>query len=150
LIVECDSAVLKEITDAFRFNDAVLRHLTLSRNEAVTAASPMALAVEEEKVKDRESQRRRDAKAAAETAMLSTSDYELDAVEGSDDDELEPAEEIAEEEAPAEVMPAHEVVAVVAAAGEATAEQVDEATDENSEESTADAADEPAAEAKSA
>ena len=66
---ECVYDVVKEITSAFRFNDAVLRHLVISRKEAITAASPMALAVEEEKAKERESQRRRDAKAAAETAM---------------------------------------------------------------------------------
>ena len=67
---ECTYDVVKEITSAFRFNDAVLRHLVISRKEAITAASPMALAVEEEKTRERESQRRRDAKAAAETAML--------------------------------------------------------------------------------
>ena len=66
---ECTYDVVQEITSAFRFNDAVLRHLVISRKEAITAASPMALAVEEEKAKERESQRRRDAKAAAETAM---------------------------------------------------------------------------------
>ena len=71
LNVECDHGVLNEITGAFRFNDAVLRHLVISRKEAVTVASPMALAVEEEKQKERESQRRRDAKAAAETATAS-------------------------------------------------------------------------------
>ena len=43
LNVECDHGVLKEITGAFRFNDAVLRHLVISRKEAVTIASPMAL-----------------------------------------------------------------------------------------------------------
>ena len=76
LNVECDHDVLKEITGAFRFNDAVLRHLVISRKEAITQASPMALAVEEEKVKERESQRRRDAKAAAESAMRSSSNGE--------------------------------------------------------------------------
>ena len=76
--VECGHDVTKEITSAFRFNDAVLRHLVIGRDEAITAASPMALAVEEEKAKERESQRRRDAKAAAETKMLSDND-EVDA-----------------------------------------------------------------------
>ena len=40
--VECGHEVIKEITSAFRFNDAVLRHLVISRKEAITAASPMA------------------------------------------------------------------------------------------------------------
>ena len=67
--IECNHDVVEEITTGFRFNDAVLRHLVIQRKDAVTAASPMAVAVEEEKVKEREAQRRRDAKAAAEAAM---------------------------------------------------------------------------------
>ncbi len=39
--IECDQKVLDEITTAFRFNDAVLRNLVLSRDGAVTEASPM-------------------------------------------------------------------------------------------------------------
>ena len=74
LNVECEYSVIDEITSAFRFNDAVLRHLVINRKTAITEASPMAVAVEEEKVKEREAQRRRDAKAAAEAAMSSESD----------------------------------------------------------------------------
>ena len=40
--VECTGAALAELEDAFRFSDAVLRHLTLARDEAVTDASPLA------------------------------------------------------------------------------------------------------------
>ncbi len=40
--VECTAAALAELEDAFRFSDAVLRHLTLARDEAVTEASPQA------------------------------------------------------------------------------------------------------------
>ncbi len=95
LNVECAHAVIDEITSAFRFNDAVLRHLVIKRDEAITAASPMAIAVEEENAKERESQRRRDAKAAAESAMLAKAADEsaaeetekpaADKVESSDD-----------------------------------------------------------------
>lgn len=46
--IECNQAVLDELEHAFKFNDAVLRHLTLSTNDAVTAASPM---MKEEKSK---------------------------------------------------------------------------------------------------
>lgn len=74
LNVECNYDVIEEIKNAFRFNDAVLRHLIINRTEAITAASPMAVAVEEEKTKERESQRRRDAKAAAESALLVDND----------------------------------------------------------------------------
>ena len=69
LNVECEHDVIEEIRGAFRFNDAVLRHLVISRDEAVTEASPMAVAVAEEKAKEREAQQRRDAKAAAEAAL---------------------------------------------------------------------------------
>ena len=44
---ECTGDALAEIESAFRFNDAVLRHMVIRRDEAVTEASP--LAKEEEK-----------------------------------------------------------------------------------------------------
>jgi small subunit ribosomal protein S6 len=76
LNVECDDEVLEEIKGAFRFNDAVLRHMVLSRKKAITEASPMAVAVAEEKAKEKEAQQRRDAKAAAEAAMRSDAEEE--------------------------------------------------------------------------
>ena len=39
--IECDQETLSELEHAFRFNDAVLRHLIINRNDAVTEASPM-------------------------------------------------------------------------------------------------------------
>ena len=87
LNVECGNDVIDEITSAFRFNDAVLRHLVINRKAAVTEASPMAIAVEEEKVRERESQRRRDAKAAAESAMLADSRSDDESMD-DDGDEL--------------------------------------------------------------
>ena len=47
--LECDQKALDELTGAFRFSDAVLRHLVVSMNEAVTEPSPMAKAAQEEK-----------------------------------------------------------------------------------------------------
>ena len=47
--VECDQHTLGEIENAFRFNDAVLRHLTIQTKHAVTEASPM---MKEEKSKN--------------------------------------------------------------------------------------------------
>ena len=38
--IEVDQETLDELEHGFRFNDAILRHLTLARDEAVTAASP--------------------------------------------------------------------------------------------------------------
>ncbi len=45
--IECTSGVLEEIKSAFRFNDAVLRDLIISRPEAVTEPSPLAKAKDE-------------------------------------------------------------------------------------------------------
>jgi small subunit ribosomal protein S6 len=39
--VECDQETLDELDHAFRFNDAVLRHLTVNMTAAVTEPSPM-------------------------------------------------------------------------------------------------------------
>ena len=47
LNVECDQKTLAELTGAFRFSDAVLRHLVTSVETAVTEPSPMARAEEE-------------------------------------------------------------------------------------------------------
>jgi small subunit ribosomal protein S6 len=50
--IECDGATLAELEGIFRFNDAVLRHLTVRRQEAVVEQSIMLKAKEE---KDRSS-----------------------------------------------------------------------------------------------
>jgi small subunit ribosomal protein S6 len=39
--IECDQETLDELEHAFRFNDAVLRHLTIKTKTAVTAPSAM-------------------------------------------------------------------------------------------------------------
>ena len=97
--VECDYGVIEELKGAFRFNDAVLRNLVISRDEAVTEASPMAVAVAEEKAKEKEAQQRRDAKAAAEAAMRKESEAaEADKAEASEAAAEKPAEEPAEAE----------------------------------------------------
>jgi small subunit ribosomal protein S6 len=40
--IECDQPTLDELESGFRFNDAVLRSLTLVREAAITEPSPMA------------------------------------------------------------------------------------------------------------
>jgi len=105
--VEANHDVISEITAAFKFNDAVLRHLVISRKDAITEPSHMAVAVEEEKAREKDSQRRRDAKAAAESAMLAAKPKEADTPEAGEEVAVEekateeaPAEEKATEEAP--------------------------------------------------
>ena len=46
--IECNDATLTELEHAFKFNDAVLRHLIVAMSEAVVAPSPM---MKEEKAK---------------------------------------------------------------------------------------------------
>src|SRR5262245_28407714 len=49
LNLECDSKTLNELTGAFRFSDAVLRHLVIKMDKAVTEPSPMARSTDEER-----------------------------------------------------------------------------------------------------
>ena len=40
--IECSQDVVEELERAFRFNDAVLRSMTIRRDEAITEPSPLA------------------------------------------------------------------------------------------------------------
>jgi len=60
LNVETDQKTLQELTGAFRFSDAVLRHLVVNMDEAVTEPSPMAKAAQEEKEGGPRRERRED------------------------------------------------------------------------------------------
>ena len=156
--VECPFGVIAEIKSAFKFNDAVLRHMVLARDEAVTEASPMAVAVAEEKAKEKEAQQRREAKAAAEAAQRAEEEKaaadapaEEPVAEAADEAPAEEPAAEAAEDAPAE-KPAAE------AAEEAPAEKAPAADEDKADATEAEAAqtedaaegsDEPA-EAKSA
>ena len=52
--VECGVAELDEVTTAFRFNDAVLRNLVVTCDEAIIEPSPMMRKDDEEKSRRRE------------------------------------------------------------------------------------------------
>lgn len=49
--IECGKATLDELEHGFRYNDAVLRHLTIGMKKAETAASPMMKLVEKEEAR---------------------------------------------------------------------------------------------------
>ena len=59
LNIECDQKTLGELTGSFRFSDAVLRHLVVKMDAAVTEPSPMARAAEEEAGGERRERRER-------------------------------------------------------------------------------------------
>jgi small subunit ribosomal protein S6 len=96
--VECARETLDELTGAFKFNDAVLRHLVIKRDKAVTEASPMAKAVEDEKAKEREAQRRRDARAEAESRARAAEEEKAAEETGEEDEDKDQGREQASAE----------------------------------------------------
>ena len=51
LNIEADQAIMAELEHAFRFNDAVLRHLTVQKKKAETGPSLMMKTVEREEAR---------------------------------------------------------------------------------------------------
>ena len=64
LNIECSNETLVELETGFRFNDAVLRHLVVQREEAVVEPSPM---LKQERAKPAIGERDRDRPEAAPT-----------------------------------------------------------------------------------
>ncbi len=93
--IECDKETLDELTSAFRFSDAVLRHLVIRRDKAITEPSPMAKAKEEKEQRKAREQREEAPRAAkpgeaAEAAPAETAEAEAPAAgaaEGNGDGE---------------------------------------------------------------
>lgn len=55
--IECDKGALDELVGGFRFSDAILRHLVIQRDEAITEPSPLAKSADSD---DRPARSRRD------------------------------------------------------------------------------------------
>lgn len=68
LNIECSHETLAEIENGFRFNDAVLRHLTIKCKHAVTTPSPMMKVVEKEEARKLASEAAQEVAAEAEEA----------------------------------------------------------------------------------
>ncbi len=66
--IECDAPTLNELTSAFRFNDAVLRHLTIKRDGAIVEPSLMAKAKDEHDERESERRNRHNASASNDDA----------------------------------------------------------------------------------
>jgi len=71
--IECDQATLDELESGFRFNDAILRSMTLLKKEAVTEASIIANASAEE------SRLEAEAKAKAKAAEVESAEKAAEA-----------------------------------------------------------------------
>lgn len=82
LNIECDAETLEELESIFRFNDAILRHLTIRRSEAVTEPSIMLKRKEEKD--ERESRRSRPHDDTDSSSRRSSSSDDDDA--DADDD----------------------------------------------------------------
>ena len=63
--IEADQQTLQEIENLFRFNDAILRSVTIKKKEAVTEKSAMLVSVEHERQRDSEREAARVLEAAA-------------------------------------------------------------------------------------
>ncbi len=117
--IECDNDTLDELEGVFRFNDAVLRHLTLRRQDALTEQSEMLKAKEEKDRSSRDhSDRRRAPATEAETGKaVEKAKKELEAVAKTE------ATDVEAEVVEAEVVEAaaEEAEVVEAAAEEAEA-----------------------------
>ena len=89
--IECSNELLDELESAFRFNDAVLRHLTLSCKAAVTEKSAMMAEVERE-----ESAKTVDRKPAATSENASETVVAAEVVTAAAEVAEVPAAEVAE------------------------------------------------------
>lgn len=99
LNIECDAATLEELEGIFRFNDAILRHLTVRRSEAVTEPSIMLKRKEEKDERESRRSRRYEEESGEEAA----SDYEAassDSDAGNDNEQIEQNTDDAERKAP--------------------------------------------------
>ena len=118
--IECDNHTLSELEGIFRFNDAVLRHLTIRRKAAIVEQSLMMKAKEE---KDRSNRSYDERKRAATEHKKSEAPIKAQGAEGS------PAAEASSEPAAKDT---NEIVdeAVEEVVDEAVEEVVDEAVEE--------------------
>ncbi|RMH94955.1 30S ribosomal protein S6 [Lysobacter pythonis] len=81
--IECDQAALDELVDAFRFNDAVLRHLVIKRDEAVTEQSLIMKNKDEKGDKPERGERRRRDEEGSENAEAASDDSDNNEAEAA-------------------------------------------------------------------
>ncbi len=85
--IECDAATLEELEGIFRFNDAILRHLTVRKDEAET--EPSIMMQRKESKDEREKSRRASFDDDSDSSDDSDSDDEADASDNDDSDKAE-------------------------------------------------------------
>tara|TARA_B110000444_G_scaffold2716_1_gene2430 strand:+ start:56 stop:511 length:456 start_codon:yes stop_codon:yes gene_type:complete len=86
--VECDQETLDKLNYNFRFNDAVIRNLIISKSEAITSPSIMLEGNEKDKDKDKDAAK---VKPKTETKVEAKADTEV-----KDDKKSEASDEVKE------------------------------------------------------
>ena len=72
--IECDQDTLTELNSAFKFNDAVIRNMVLSRKEAEAGQSPILKAKEDGEAREKYEARRAASSEAADSGSEETAD----------------------------------------------------------------------------
>lgn len=90
LNIECGQESLDELMSLFKFNDAIIRHMVINRDEAITEPSIMAQSVEED--------RRREAERAEREAARASRAAEKREDEGDDEDDSDDSDDDSSEE----------------------------------------------------
>ncbi len=97
--IECDQATLVELESGFRFNDAILRSMTLLQKTAITGVSAISIATaEENKAAEARAKGLLAKEAEAAAALAATSDDAVDeeidldniSIDDLEDDEVAP------------------------------------------------------------
>ncbi len=138
--IECDSHTLSELEGIFRFNDAVLRHLTIRRKAAIVEQSLMMKAKEE---KDRSSRSYDERKRAtmdhkkSEASIKAPGAEESPVAEASSESASKDAKEVVEEAVDEAVEEMSE--AVIEAPSPVAEQDADESNKQTTDATSADA-----------
>jgi small subunit ribosomal protein S6 len=93
--IECDQATLSELESGFRFNDAVLRNLTIVQKTAISTESAISVySAEEAKAAETRAKHAAAKEKAAAVEEVAEDDLDLD---GQSDEESDEAEEAGDE-----------------------------------------------------
>ena len=91
--IECDAETLKQLSESFRFNDAVIRNLVVKKDNAVTGPSPLIKSKDEEEEVDRSAPASAPAVQSEEAAPAETSEEPVPAEETAEASDETPVTE---------------------------------------------------------
>ena len=92
--IECDSDTLGELTSAFRFNDAVMRHLVVKRNTKISEPSVIFQSKEDQSTKEDD----RFESVNESVQKIDDKDRQLTEVPGEKDEGTEVGDKVEQEE----------------------------------------------------